>query len=85
MFSLCRRLVGHFPVCRSRRVACGVLKRRANSVTKGWDVEEYELTVDVVLVLSNKNMADQLTRVPQRWFTAMKMENGPKPLITAIH
>ena len=23
--------------------------------------------------------------VPQRWFTTMKMENGPKPLISAIH
>ena len=48
-------------------------------------VGEYELTVNVVLVPSNKNMADRLTRVPQRWFTAIKMENGPKPLIGAIH
>ena len=48
-------------------------------------VEKYELTVDVVLVPSNKNMANQLTRVPQRRLTAMKMENGPKPLIGAIH
>ena len=24
-------------------------------------------------------------RVPQRWFTAIKMDNGPKPLISAIH
>ena len=48
-------------------------------------VEEYELTVDMVLVPSIKNMADRLTKVPQRWFTAMKMENGPKPLIGAIH
>ena len=42
------------------------------------------MTVDMVLVPSNKNMADQLMRVPQRWFIAMKMENGPKPLISAI-
>ena len=48
-------------------------------------VEEYELTVDVVLVLLNKNMVDRLTRVPQRWFTVMKMENRPKPLIGTIH
>ena len=48
-------------------------------------VEEYEFTVDVVLVPSNKNMADQLIRVPQRWFTALKLENGPKPLIGTIH
>ena len=41
-------------------------------------VEEYKLTVDVILFPSNKNMADRLTRVPQRWFTTMKWENGPK-------
>ena len=41
--------------------------------------------MNVVLIPSNKNMADRLTRVPQRWFTVMKMENGPKPLIGAIH
>ena len=39
VFSLCGRLVGHFPVCGWLRVACGVLKRRASSVTKGWDDE----------------------------------------------
>ena len=60
-----------------------LIRRRMYTLKKL--VEEYEMTVDVVLVLSNKNMADRLTRVPQRWFTAMKMENGPKPLIGAIH
>ena len=40
--------------------------------------------MDMVLVTLNKNMADQLTRVPPRWFTTIKMENGPKPLIGAI-
>ena len=39
VFSLCRRLVRHFLVCGWLRVACRVLKRRANSVTKGWDDE----------------------------------------------
>ena len=39
VFSLCGRLVGHFPVCGWLCVACGVLKRRASSVTKGWDDE----------------------------------------------
>ena len=43
------------------------------------------MTVDMVLVPSNKNITDRLTRVPQWWFTAMKMENGPEPLIGAIH
>ena len=53
-----------------------LIRRRLNTLKKL--VEEYELTVDGVLVPSNKNMADRLTKVPQRWFTAMKMENGPK-------
>ena len=37
VFSLCGRLVRHFPVCGWLRVACGELKRRASSITKGWD------------------------------------------------
>ena len=37
VFSLCRRLVRHFLVCGLLCVACGVLKRRVSSVTKGWD------------------------------------------------
>ena len=37
VFSLCRRLVRHFLVYGWLRVACGVFKRRASSVTKGWD------------------------------------------------
>ena len=39
VFSLCGRLVGHFPECGWLRVACRVLKRRASSVTKSWDNE----------------------------------------------
>ena len=39
VFSLCGRLVGHFPVCGWLRVTCRVLKRRASSVTKGWGDE----------------------------------------------
>ena len=60
-----------------------LIRRRMNTLKKL--VEEYELTVDVVLVPSNKNMVDWLTRVPQRCYTAMKMENWPKTLIGAIH
>ena len=48
-------------------------------------VEEEKLNVDMILVLSNKNMADQLMRLPQRWFTTMKRENGSEPLISTIH
>ena len=58
-----------------------LMRRRLNTLKKL--VEEYELTV--VLFLSNKNMADQLTRVPQRWFPAIKMENGLTPLTSTIH
>ena len=39
VFSLCGRLLGHFLVCCWLHVVCGVLKRRASSVTKGWDDE----------------------------------------------
>ena len=60
-----------------------LFRRQLNTFKKL--VGEYELTVDGVLVPSNKNMADRLTRVPQRWFTAIKMENWPKPLVGVIH
>ena len=37
VFSLCGGLIRHLPVCGWLRVVCGILKRRANSVTKGWN------------------------------------------------
>ena len=39
VFSSCGKLVGHFSVCGWLRVDCGVLKRKASLVTKGWDDE----------------------------------------------
>ena len=48
-------------------------------------VKEYAMTVDVMLVPSTQNIAIRLTRVLQRWFEAMKKENGPEPLIGAGH
>ena len=60
-----------------------LIRRQLNTLKKL--VEEYELIVGMVLVPSNKNMANRLMRVPQQWFTAIKMENGPKSLICAIH
>ena len=48
-------------------------------------VAEYQLTVDATLVPLTLNIADQLTRVPHRWFNAMGRGNGPGPLIGAIH
>ena len=73
-------LTGRMRVC-TKAATEMLIKRRLNTLKKL--VEEYEL--DVVLVPLNKNMADRLTRVPQRWFTAIKIENGPKQLINAIH
>ena len=39
VFSLCGRLVGHFLVSDWLCVARGVLKRKASTITKGWDDE----------------------------------------------
>ena len=61
------------------KAANEMLIRRRLNILKDL-VKEYKLTADVILVPSNKNM-----RVPWRWVTAMKRENGPKPLIGAIH
>ena len=37
IFSLCRKLIRHLPVCGWLRVATGMIKRKANAVTQGWD------------------------------------------------
>lgn len=37
VFSLCGKLVGHYPVCGWLRVAVSYIKRRANEATEGWD------------------------------------------------
>ena len=37
VFSLCRKLVGHFSVCGWLIVAVAFIKRLATAVTKGWD------------------------------------------------
>lgn len=37
VFSVCGKLVGHFPVCGWLRVAMAYVKRRANLATQGWD------------------------------------------------
>ena len=46
-------------------------------------VMEYNLSVEVVLVTSNCNLADRLTRVPQRWYDTTKKEAEPVPLLCA--
>ena len=40
-------------------------------------VVEYELTIDVELIRSQANQADQLTRVPQRWLDVLRKEREP--------
>ena len=58
-----------------------LIRRRLETIRKL--VTEYNLSVDAVLVTSNCNLADRLTRVPQRWYDAMKKEAGPVPLLCA--
>ena len=58
-----------------------LIRRRLETIRKL--VTEYNLSVDAVLVTSNCNLADRLTRVPQRWYNAMKKEAGLVPLLCA--
>ena len=58
-----------------------LIRRRLETIRKL--VTEYNLSVDAVLVTSNCNLTDRLTRVPQRWYDAMKKEAGPVPLLCA--
>ena len=58
-----------------------LIRQRLETIRKL--VTEYNLSVDAVLVTSNCNLADRLTRVPQRWYDAMKKEAGPVPLLCA--
>ena len=37
VFSVCGKLLGHFPVCNWLRVAVAYIKRRANEASEGWD------------------------------------------------
>ena len=47
-------------------------------------VKEYGLSVDVVLVRSEHNRADGLTRVPQRWFDLVKKAAEPPYCASAV-
>ena len=55
---------------RTKAAAEMLVRRRLYTLSQL--IEEYELTVDVTLVRSEQNKADELTRVPQQWFKAMK-------------
>lgn len=39
-------------------------------------IEEYGLAVDITLVRSEQNKADELTKVSQKWFKTMKQVNA---------
>ena len=56
IFSLCGKLVGHFPVCGWLRVAVAFIKRLATAVTKGWDDRTKNASLSQIL-------AETLTRV----------------------
>ena len=56
VFSLCRKLVGHFPVCGWLRVAVAFIKRLETAVTKGWDDRIKNASLSHIL-------AETLTRV----------------------
>ena len=58
VFSVCGKLVGHFPVCGWLRVAAASIKRRANAVTSGWDDD----TCDAHL---RSMLSDTIARVRQ--------------------
>ena len=47
-----------------------LLRRRLSTIKKL--AAEYELCIDVTLVTLNCNLADGLTRVPQKWYESMK-------------
>ena len=48
-------------------------------------MKEYELTVDVTLVLSTQSITEQMMKVSQWWFNAMKKHSEPGPLIGALY
>ena len=56
VFSLCGRLVGHLLVCSWLRVTCGILKRRASSVTKGWDDEARDTVLQLMMFETIESM-----------------------------
>ena len=49
VFSVCRKLVGHYPVCGWLRVAVVAIKRCATSVSLGWDDEVRDATLQSML------------------------------------
>ena len=48
-------------------------------------VKECELYMDMMLVTSAQNIADNYMKVTHGWFNTIKKENRPKPLIGAVN
>ena len=61
VFSLCRKLVCHIPVCGWLRVAVAFIKRLATAITKGWMIESKMLLSHI------SRDFDQSTRSRSRW------------------
>ena len=59
IFSLCGKLAGHLPVCGWLHIATTFMRRRANSVTAGWDDE----TQDPPLI---QMLLDTIARLVQK-------------------
>ena len=67
---------------RTKAASETLIQRRLDNIIKL--VKEYALSMNVSLVKSSQNKADQLTRVPQRWLDAIKRNTGPvQPACTA--
>ena len=65
------------------KAASKMLIRRQLSTIKKL-AAEYELCMDVTLLTSNCNLADGLTRVPQKWYKSMKKgDELAQPVSTA--
>ena len=48
-FSVCGKLVGHFPICGWLRVAVAAIRQCATSVSSGWDDEVWDATLRSIL------------------------------------
>ena len=69
VFSLCGKLVGHYPVCGWLRVAAAFVKRRASQATERWD----DVVSDATVVKHLREMTEEVKRndpVKGRWDVA---------------
>ena len=58
-----------------------LIQRRLSTLTDS--IGEYKLSMDVSLVKSSNNSADQLTQVLQRWLTDMRKDTEPMQQVCA--